>query len=74
MAVLLPCATKLRLLLAYDEDTGGVCWNKADQRWKADISVNGKKIYLGYFKHKDEAVAAINAARPVLHGEFARSA
>jgi len=25
----------------------GVCWDKASQRWQADIKVNGKKIGLG---------------------------
>lgn len=52
----------------------GVHWNKADERWKASITVDGKQIYLGYFQKKDDAAAAVNAVRPLLHGDFARSA
>jgi hypothetical protein len=51
----------------------GVTWNKADERWKASISVESKLIYLGYFKNKVDAVDAIDAARPQLHGQFARA-
>ena len=46
--------------LASDNKSGikGINWNKRDKRWKAEISVNKKKIYLGYFKNFDSAVVA----------------
>jgi len=53
--------------------TKGVTWNKADERWKATISVESRRTYLGYFKSKADAVAAIDAARPQFHGQFARA-
>jgi hypothetical protein len=52
--------------------TKGVTWNKADKRWKAVICIDRKPIYLGYFKDKEAAIVAVNAARPQFHGEFAR--
>lgn len=36
----------------------GVCWAEKDQRFKADISINGKKKYLGNFRSPEEARAA----------------
>ena len=50
----------------------GVHWNAADKRWKASIKVEGKNLYLGYFKNKDDAAAVVNVARTELHGDFAR--
>tara|TARA_B100001057_G_scaffold162519_2_gene163172 strand:- start:527 stop:1012 length:486 start_codon:yes stop_codon:yes gene_type:complete len=36
----------------------GVHWIRRDKRWLAQIQVNGKKINLGYFKEKEDAVKA----------------
>jgi hypothetical protein len=36
----------------------GVYWSERFQRWKAEIFVNGKKICLGSFREKDDAVKA----------------
>lgn len=36
----------------------GVYWFKTRNRWKAEITVNGKKYQIGYFKTKDQAVEA----------------
>lgn len=42
----------------------GVSWYKwlAVPKWRADIKVNGRKIHLGYFHDKDEAIAARQTA------------
>lgn len=40
----------------------GVTWNKKLSKWRAQIKVSGKFIYLGYFEHIDEAIAARKAA------------
>jgi hypothetical protein len=40
----------------------GVTWRKDLQKWKAQIAVDGRDIYLGIFTSKDEAIAARKAA------------
>ena len=34
----------------------GVCWNKKDNRWTAQITINRKRINLGSFINKDDAI------------------
>ena len=41
----------------------GCYWNKSVGKWKAQIMVDGKVRYLGYFATEDEAHAAYCAAR-----------
>ena len=36
----------------------GIAWNKKNSNWKAVIGINTKKVYLGYFNSKEEAVQA----------------
>ena len=48
----------------------GVC--KEGSCFRADISINGKKIYLGRFKCKIEAARVWNEAALKYHGEFAK--
>lgn len=43
-------------------------------RFRANINVRGKAIYLGYFMTEEEAHAAYVAAASKYHGEFARAA
>jgi hypothetical protein len=40
----------------------GVEWYKMRQRWRAYISVNNRRVHLGYFDAFDEAVAARKTA------------
>jgi hypothetical protein len=40
----------------------GVIWDKDRQKWKAEIKVNYKRVYLGRFNSLDEAINARNAA------------
>lgn len=50
----------------------GVCWHKVAKKWMAHTQVNGKRIYLGYFKTKKQAALVYNEAAKKYHGEFAR--
>jgi hypothetical protein len=59
---------------AYKNNTSGfkgVCWNKAEGMWKAQISVDGKNRHLGNFSDKHEAASVYQEAAKMLHGEFA---
>ena len=50
----------------------GVFWYKQTNKWAAGISVNNKRIHLGYFEHKEDAAKAYNIAAIEHHGEFAQ--
>ena len=36
----------------------GVVWHSRDQRWHANVKVSGKRIHLGSFKSRDDAINA----------------
>jgi len=46
----------------------GVCWNKQGKNWKAAITIDSKRIHLGYFKHIENAIEVRKAAE--LHYKF----
>lgn len=52
----------------------GVSWHKASSRWRAQISVDKKKIHLGVFQSETEAHTAYCRASEKYHGEFGRTA
>lgn len=45
----------------------GIVWHKAKMRWQAQITINGKQIYLGRFKTIDEALTARINAKSIMH-------
>ena len=49
----------------------GVSWHKAKGKWQAQISINSKLKYLGYFTDINEAAQAYHIAAEHYHGEFA---
>jgi hypothetical protein len=50
----------------------GVSWHPEMKRWRADISVGGKRRHLGTFARPEEAAAAYNAAALTAWGPLAR--
>ena len=50
----------------------GVRWNKAAQKWQAQIALGGKDHYLGLFDAPEAAHAAYVEAATRLHGDFAK--
>ena len=51
----------------------GVFWHKKSQKWRAQISCQGKTKHLGYFHNKVEAAKCYDEAALRLHGEFAQT-
>jgi len=49
----------------------GVSWDKDKQRWRASISVNGKRRRLGSYKKEKDAASAYNKAAKLIYGEYA---
>lgn len=49
----------------------GVSWQKREHRWRAQIQVESKRIYLGGFKVEKEAALEYNLAAAQHFGEFA---
>lgn len=52
----------------------GACWCKRRSRWQAQISVDGRHRFLGYFDTAEEAAAAYAAAAKEHFGDFVRAA
>ena len=49
----------------------GVSWVKRNKRWLAQIKHNGKQVYIGHYKNKEEAARAYDKKAKELHGEYA---
>lgn len=49
----------------------GVSWHKHTRKWFAQIGVNGKNIFLGYYDTPEEAARARDTASLKYQGEFA---
>jgi hypothetical protein len=48
----------------------GVSYHKAQKKWCARIPINKKRIHLGYFTNKEDAIAARKTAEIKYFGEF----
>ncbi len=45
----------------------GVCWDQSKQKWRAYIGINGRLMYLGYFKSKAAAIRTRREAKACHH-------
>jgi len=50
----------------------GVAYHKKRGRWRAEIGLNGNKIFLGFYDTPEAAARAYDAAARVAFGEFAK--
>ncbi len=50
----------------------GVSWHTRKNNWKAQIQINGRRVYLGSFLSEMDAAEAYNRAAAVAFGEFAK--
>ena len=48
----------------------GVTYHKRDKMYQAQIKVNGKRLFLGYFTTAEEAHEAYKEASRLYHGDF----
>lgn len=51
----------------------GVCWHKKSNKWMAYITIGMKRIYLGLYEDKDDAIKARKKAEKEYFGEYARA-
>lgn len=52
----------------------GVTWDKARNKWRAQLRVNGRKTNLGRFNTREEAAAKVEEVAQAQWGEFWRAA
>ena len=52
------------------KNTKGYYWDKLYKKWHAQICLNNKKIYLGYFDTEEEARLAYLTAKKIHHPDW----
>jgi hypothetical protein len=51
----------------FNTNAKGYYWNKQKNKWHAQIYINGKKKYLGYYDIEEDARSAYLAEKAILH-------
>lgn len=64
-------AANAKLSSANTSGYRGVTWDKSSGKWRSQIEVNGKAIYLGWFDDVREAAAARISGEGIHFGAFA---
>lgn len=57
----------------YTSSYKGISWHSNEGKWRACVTVNGKKISLGYFTDEIEAAKAYDRAAIQHFGEYAKT-
>jgi hypothetical protein len=63
-----------RISRANTSGAKGVSWDRRDKKWRAYITLGGKRKHLGFYTEIDDAAAAYAKASAEMHGEFGRTA
>jgi hypothetical protein len=58
---------KMSLVQRNKKDVKGYFFNKANKKYRAEITVRGKRIHLGYFNTPEEALQAYQQAKLIYH-------
>lgn len=48
----------------------GVCWRKDNNKWRAYIMINGKKVHIGCFDNIEDAIKARQEKAKEIFGDF----
>lgn len=51
----------------FNKNAKGYYWNKRDNKWQAQIQLNGKNIFLGYFNNEEDAHNAYLKSKEIYH-------
>lgn len=72
LRIVTPSQNNMNQKLRLDNKSGvrGVRWDKAEQKWRAEISINGKKKHLGRFDDFEEAVRIRKEMEEKYFGEY----
>ena len=67
-----PSQNKINAIPRSNNTSGhqGITWRKNTRKWRARICVNYKRIHLGYFNNKKEAIIAYETAAKQYFGDF----
>jgi hypothetical protein len=68
--MIVSCRDNSRNFPKYKNNTSGstgISWHKRDKKWTASIYVDGRKVHLGAYKNKKDAIYA-RAAADVKYG------
>lgn len=72
LRIVTPSQNNMNQKMRLDNKSGvrGVYWDKVEQKWRAEISINGKKKHLGRFDDFEEAVRIRKEMEEKYFGEY----